>query len=172
MLRIKAHFAKKVAAAGSYGSTCFGADVEIEVADGDTRNVEERLRTLWKTLRDSVEKEIATTEAKATSPAPSPAPNGPTPPRQVETNDRETAKAAPARTVDPHARAAGDDSERLSQKQRGFALALGARMGIRLPQLHERARSMFGRPLFELTRKEASQFIDALRSREDEGEAA
>jgi hypothetical protein len=155
-----------------------GAEVTIEMPDGDAGNIGARVIDLWRQLGSATGARVAPAAPVASTPAgsngraPAPTTNGkPSETPAATPNGNGNGSHAPATTNAPAARPepANGDGEHLSQKQRGFILGLGAKLGMKLPQLHERSRSMFGgKSVFELSRKDASTFIDVLR--EDEGE--
>jgi hypothetical protein len=149
MLKLEASYSKKVPVEGQeYSSQSYHCSVEVEIPDGLTADqLRDRIHDTFALVRSSVEGELDDSPALRT-------PN-----------------AVPSRSEPPaNGRSRQASGARASAKQIKFLTDLALRQQMDLRTLADEAHRMFsvGR-VEDLTRKQASEMIDALNGSSREG---
>ena len=145
MLKLNASYSKKVPVDGQdYSSQSYHASVEVEIPDGlNSEQLQTRIHDTFRLVRDSVENELH---------------NGSAPVQQ-------SAPVQPAPPVKSQSRASG--------KQIQFLMDLAVRQKMDIQTLNSEAQRLFSVPAIDqLSRKQASDLIDALHARGNQRRAA
>ena len=139
MIKLNASYSKKVPAEQEYSSKSFLACIEVELPTGATaKELQSKIHDTFELVRKSVEAEIAAKVSTNSSPAKAP-PKGRT---------QEPPKA----------------SAKASNKQIKFILDLGKAKEKRLADLNQEVATLFQvESIYELSKKDASKFVDVLK---------
>ena len=135
MIKLNASFSKKVPAEQEYSSKSFLACIEVELPTGATvKELQAKIHDTFELVKQAVEDEIA---------------------------DNTVASATPAKKSAQHASV---NSVKASNKQIKFILDLGKAKEKRLTDLNgEVARLYQVESIYELSKKDASKFVDVLK---------
>ncbi len=145
MLKVCTSYSKKVPTDQQYSSQQFHASVEVELSDAlSPEDLQDRIRQTFDLVKSSVETEI----------------NG----------NGTSAKEAPAsrnnggRSTSPTGSANGNGHGKASNAQIKYITSLATEQDIRLSALNDYCREHFRvDSLYELTKKDASALVDALK---------
>ena len=135
MIKLNASYSKKVPADQDYSSKSFLACIEVELPTGATaKELKAKIHDTFELVKQSVEAEI---------------------------EGNTTASASPAKH--PSQPASGDPVK-ASNKQIKYILDLGKAREKRLADLNTEACRLYGvDSIYELTKKDASRFVDELK---------
>jgi hypothetical protein len=182
MIRINAHYSRKVPGAQEFSSEQAGASLEVEIADASAPQIQHHLQELWNSLRQAVDAElgVAVAERRAQNPVFGNGQhrlsdqfaghgrngNGHTnqfqeAPRNGVWNDRVPALD----TLAPNGGSNGSD-ERATRKQIGFLLASARRTrNLDATALKALIQREFNCGLNDLTKRQAGDLIDRFQGR-------
>ncbi len=147
MLRLNTSYSKKIPVPGQeFSSQSYHASLEIELSDAlEPGQIQARIRDTFEMVRTAVEREL----------------NG----------DAETVPAPRARSPqggNGNRKAGGSGGNPASNKQIKYLNDLAAGQGIGVRQLNARLQDKYGvSSAYELSRKQASEIIDALQGKID-----
>ena len=164
MIKIAAHLSKKVPAEVAFSSRQVGASLEIEVSDSDkSEQIKTRLRELYTVLRQSVEEQIAGTNASAGPASATSAPVNRLPTAGAQTGS--TAAPAAAKTTHTNGGNGGNGrSTAATQAQKKAIFAISKALGLEVSA----ALAPYGvTDSKDLTIKQASELIDQLKARQN-----
>ncbi|MBE7491697.1 MAG: hypothetical protein HS108_08095 [Planctomycetes bacterium] len=179
MIRINAHYSRKVPGAQEFSSEQAGASLEIEVADAAAPQIRHQLQELWNSLRQAVDAELGIAEQPARNAVfgngqhrltEQTAGNGRNgnglaahsndAPRTGDWNER-----GPVLDLPPSNSANGGD-ERATRKQIGFLLASARRTrNLDAAALKSLIQREFGCGLNDLSKRQAGDLIDRFQGR-------
>ncbi|MCF6229048.1 MAG: hypothetical protein L3J82_10425 [Planctomycetes bacterium] len=145
MIRLSANYTKKVPGSVQYSSEQASASIEIELAEGDTAQVQAKLHELWNTLRGAVDQQLTGNVAPATTQQQV----GNTQPRQSQSGRNGQAS----------------DRTSASEKQLKFVRSLVGELkavGVDFTFIETLCDRQFGRKLDHLDRAQASTLIGHL----------
>ena len=147
MIKLNASYSRKVPGAQQYSSEQASASVEVELAEGDSSQIQAKLADLWLVVRRAVEQQLS---------------GQATPPVADTRNGHHTAPAA-----NPQPGRNGQSSQRaaISEKQLKFIKSLIGEltpMGVDFAFAEGMCNRLFGRKLEHLDRAQASTLIGHL----------
>jgi hypothetical protein len=144
MLKLNASFSKKIPAEVDFSSKSYMASLEVELPTGLTaRQLREKIAETFSLVRDSVESEINGKPNVAPAAGAEQTPGSKERPRR--------------RTTAPEGKA--------SNKQLAYILDLGKARERRLADLNAEAARLYGvESIYELSKPDASKFVDVLKT--------
>ena len=144
LIKLQVSYSKKVPADEQYSSKSFHAALEVKVSDDVARSsgqLEQKLRSLWSDLEKAVENQIASSNGKSVTPAPS------TP------------------------RTNGNNGENASPKQINYLTLLARKAkNWGLADLDAHVKTRFGNGgVYEMSKSDASMLIEEFREMTGQG---
>ena len=139
MIKLNASYSKKVPADQEYSSKSFLACIEVELPTGATaKELQSKIHDTFELVRKSVEAEIADKAAPSTS--------------QAKVSPKGRSQAPPKAP------------SKASNKQVKYILDLGKASEKRLADLNQEVATLFQvESIYELSKKDASKFVDVLK---------
>ena len=164
MIKLCAHYSKKVPGQQEYSSESASASVEIELAAGDVASVPTKAAELWNTLKQAVEQQLS---GQASRPAQAPAPQpqaAPQPTNRLPQNNGHNGNSDHSPN-NGHGHSGNGRKAGVSDKQMKFVKSLIGELkplGVDFPFVEMLCDRIFKRRLDDLDRAQASALIGHL----------